>query len=44
LGVDLHLWVAVGIDQITPVKVDASLEESGLGADLHGAEAYASEL
>ena len=35
------LWA---IDRVTPVKVDSSVEEHGLDADLHGEEAYTSDL
>jgi len=32
------------IDRVTPVKVRSSVEEHGLDADLHGEEAYTSDL
>lgn len=35
------LWA---IDRVTPVKVGSSVEEHGLDADLHGEEAYTSDL
>jgi ammonium transporter, Amt family len=35
------LWA---IDKVTPVKVAASVEESGLDAELHGEEAYSEHL